>query len=371
MSEMETPRRVTRRLAKERLEGTDSALKENLVPENQHKIGTPAAVPSNAISKQRKGKPVTNLRAKGKMQMSAESPPVDALFQMVNTTYMCSECKTKTTERVQQPHLEEDGFDILVHYPEPLDPTPIRTSVVELLALVPPIPDERQQMLDATSILASTDGVNYDKSNSTPKPQSKNVENVESSGHHKICTSATGDEAGGNDAPETPDFVVDKATRRNSLPTATQSLHLHESGSDDDDEHSDQGALPTFSNVDDSGHNIQGDFAEPLALPKTVKSKIVVPNRSPTSKVLEGTKTFDGHAGPTMEQDTLSNAKVIIPQHSTTKPIQKAVVPLKGLPLSTGTHLRFLEDGNAEESPREKTHLRGIPPSEGTHVRFA
>jgi hypothetical protein len=49
----------------------------------------------------------------------------------------------------------------------------------------------------------------------------------------------------------------------------------------------------------------------------------------------------------------------------------KGVVPLKGIPLKSGTHLRFEEDGTVIESPgADRTCLRGVSPPEGNHIRF-
>lgn len=43
--------------------------------------------------------------------------------------------------------------------------------------------------------------------------------------------------------------------------------------------------------------------------------------------------------------------------------------PLRGLPLATGRHTRFAEDGASKESPG-RLLLRGVPAPLGSHVRF-
>lgn len=49
----------------------------------------------------------------------------------------------------------------------------------------------------------------------------------------------------------------------------------------------------------------------------------------------------------------------------------RGIVPLRGIPVKSGVHLRYEEDGTAEESPgRRRTFLRGLPPPEGNHLSF-
>ena len=43
--------------------------------------------------------------------------------------------------------------------------------------------------------------------------------------------------------------------------------------------------------------------------------------------------------------------------------------PLRGLPLTTGRHTRFADDGACQDSPG-RLLLRGVPAPSGSHVRF-
>jgi hypothetical protein len=43
--------------------------------------------------------------------------------------------------------------------------------------------------------------------------------------------------------------------------------------------------------------------------------------------------------------------------------------PLRGLPVATGTHTRFTEDGEQVVSP-PRTLLRGVPAASGSHLHF-
>ncbi len=43
--------------------------------------------------------------------------------------------------------------------------------------------------------------------------------------------------------------------------------------------------------------------------------------------------------------------------------------PLRGLPVATGKHTRFTEEGETLESP-DRTLLRGMPAARGSHLRF-
>lgn len=69
----------------------------------------------------------------------------------------------------------------------------------------------------------------------------------------------------------------------------------------------------------------------------------------------------------------MSTAEIRIAQQkdATSKELLKPMVPLRGIPIPHGSHIRFLEDGNVEEvSGDNRTCLRGIPPAEGKHIRF-
>jgi hypothetical protein len=46
-------------------------------------------------------------------------------------------------------------------------------------------------------------------------------------------------------------------------------------------------------------------------------------------------------------------------------------IPLRGVPVKTGSHIRFSEDGEAVESPTNgRILLRGMPAPSGVHTRF-
>jgi hypothetical protein len=51
--------------------------------------------------------------------------------------------------------------------------------------------------------------------------------------------------------------------------------------------------------------------------------------------------------------------------------ISSTYVPLRGIPVKTGSHIRFSEDGEAVESPTNgRVLLRGVPVPSGVHTRF-
>lgn len=134
---------------------------------------------------------------------------------------MCLVFKVDPTERASH-SVEEGGYDILVHHPEPLDPTPIRASVVrtltlvkllsicrstktylhikiqvEILSTVPPVPRscastaKEDQMRDGTRVTASTDGDKDEQRETSPDSQTR--ETIESLIQQKLCLVVSGD----------------------------------------------------------------------------------------------------------------------------------------------------------------------------------